>query len=90
MAIFKETIEWHDLRIAPDDIPEEDEDVLVTVENYEGARRVVANVYLKNLENDTYAWYTKAQIVPGRGFLEEVMVWEEVVAWAYYPAPHIV
>ena len=30
MAIYKSRIEWHDLRIAPDDIPEEGEDVLVT------------------------------------------------------------
>lgn len=89
MAIYKSRIEWHDLRIAPDDIPEEGEDVLVTKENYEGTRKVVANVYLKILENDTYAWCTLTRDVQ-TGQMEETMVWDEVIAWAYYPKPHCV
>ena len=89
MAIYKKAIEWHDLRIAPDDIPEEDEEVLVTKENWEGDRKVVAGVFLKMLENGTYSWWS---LVMDRctGRMEKAMLWEEVVAWAYYPDPHIV
>ena len=47
MAIFKSRIDWHDLRIAPDDIPEDGEDVLVTVELLDGTRKTRAKVYLK-------------------------------------------
>lgn len=88
MAIYKSTIEWHDLRIAPDDFPEEGEDVLVTIENYEGSRRVLAGVYSKKLEDERYIWCMKDRVVIGRSYVEEIAVWEEVVAWAYYPAPH--
>ena len=56
--VYRDIIEWHDVRQDPDDVPEEGENVLVTIENYEGARRVVANVYLKNLSNEQYAWET--------------------------------
>ncbi len=95
MAVYKSYIEWHDLRIAPDDIPEEGEEVLVTKENYEGTRRVVANVYLKWLQNGAYCWCTMA---PDDDYssedrieiVEETMVWDEVIAWAYYPKPHVV
>lgn len=86
MAIFKSRIDWHDLRIAPDDIPEEGEDVLVTVELLDGTRKTRANVYLKELENDTYCWCEKVWSSSSHMY-EEAMVWYEVTAWAYYPEP---
>lgn len=89
MAIFRsDPIIWHDLRIAPDDLPDEEDKVLVTIENYEGDRRVAANVYLRPMEDDEYAWCTLS-INAKTGRMDEIMVWEEVVAWAEYPAPHV-
>lgn len=85
--VYRTIIGWHDVRIDPDDIPEEGENVLVTIENHEGTRRVVANVYLKNLRNDQYAWVTLTRDIQ-TGRMEETMVWEKVLAWAYYPNPH--
>lgn len=79
-------VEWHDLRIAPDDIPDEGENVLVTVELLDGTRRTQADVYLK-LDDDTYSWYTRTYI-RDRHIFEEAAVWYEVVAWAYYPEPY--
>jgi hypothetical protein len=76
-------IEWHDLRIAPYDLPDEEENVLVTVENLEDGRRVLADVYLKELNNGDYCWCTKDPETK-----EEIMVWYEVVAWTYYPKPY--
>lgn len=87
--VYRDIIEWHDVRQDPDDVPEEGENVLVTIENYEGARRVVANVYLKNLSNEQYAWETLTRDIQ-TGQMEATMVWEEVIAWAYYPNPHAV
>ena len=88
MATYRSRIDWHDLRISPDDIPEEDEEVLVTKENFEGTRKVVAGVYVRELSNGTYSWYTYIRD-PETSRMEEAMVWDEVVAWAYYPDPHI-
>jgi hypothetical protein len=89
MATYRSRIDWHDLRIAPDDIPEEGENVLVTKENFEGDRKVVANIYLKWMKNDTYCWCTLTRDSQ-TGRMEETMVWEEIIAWAYYPDPHVV
>ena len=88
MAIYRTRVEWHDLRIAPDDLPEEGEEVLVTTENIEGARRVQANVYLKTGKDDRYFWCTLVRDLKS-GRMEEAAVWYEVIAWAYYPDPHI-
>lgn len=88
MATYRSRIDWHDLRIAPDDIPEEDEEVLITKENYEGARKVVAGARVRELTNGTYAWYIYIRDYETHK-MEEAMIWDEVVAWAYYPDPHI-
>lgn len=84
--VYRTIIGWHDLRIDPDDTPDEDENVLVTIENHEGTRRVVANVYFKKLWNGQYAWTTLTRDIQ-TGKMEETMVWEKVLAWAYYPNP---
>ena len=89
MPLYPAKVQWHDLRIDPEDIPDDGEDVLVTKECLDGTRRVVANVYLKTLENDDYCWCTLVRNNT-TGQMEETMVWEEIVAWAYYPAPHVV
>ena len=87
MVNLTSKIEWHDLRIAPDDIPEDGENVLVTVELLDGARRTQADVYLKMNDDDTYIWYTRTYIRDRKTF-EEAAVWYEVIAWAYYPDPY--
>lgn len=83
MALLRAYTEWHNIQIAPNDIPEEDEPVLVTTENFEGTRRVLGNVFLKQLENDTYCWCTYVRN-------DETMLWEKVIAWTYYPNPYVV
>lgn len=87
MVNLTSKIEWHDLRIAPDDIPEDGENVLVTVELLDGARRTQADVYLKTNDDGRYFWYTRTYIREQKIF-EEAAVWYEVVAWAYYPDPY--
>lgn len=89
MPLYSTKVQWHDLRIDPEDIPEDQEEVLVTKESFDGARRVAANVYLKTLENGDYCWCTLVKDNT-TGRMEETMVWEEVVAWAYYPSPHVI
>lgn len=81
------SIEWHDTRLAPDDIPDFGEEVLVTIETFDGGRRTLANVYLKEMDNDRWCWCQKV-CDQTRHITEEVMVWYEVVAWAYYPDPY--
>lgn len=80
---------WHDLRWDPEDLPEEGESILVTQETVDGVRRVASNVYLKNLDDDSYCWCTRIWD-PYTHQTEETMLWETVVAWAYYPPPYIV
>ena len=83
-------VEWHDLRIAPDDIPEPGEELLVTVERFDGSRKVEANVYLKELTNGRTCWCYKAFDKVTECFEKtSVMIWYEVVAWAYYPGAYM-
>ena len=88
MAIIKSTVEWHDLRIAPDDMPDAEEEVLVTIETLDGDLKTRANVYFKELDNNTFCWCEKVYNRESKCF-EEAMVWYEVVAWAYYPSPYL-
>ena len=82
MVNLTSRIEWHDIRIDPDDLPEEDEEVLVTIENQEGDRRVLSGAYPVLMENDRICWCTKDGT-------ENVALWYEVIAWAYYPDPYL-
>ena len=82
-------IEWHDLRIAPYDLPEDHEQVLTTTENYEGTRRIRTDIFLKSTDDYHYFWCAY-EINPITGLYEEDVSWEEVVAWAYLPTPYMI
>ena len=87
MALLTTPIEWHDLRIDPDDLPGAEEPILVTIEDViKEDRYVWLDVYLKETEDDTVIFCTKA--VNEYGQIEETMVWNKVVAWAYPPPPY--
>ena len=83
--LLKTKSEWHDLRVDPDDLPGEEEPILVTVELLSGNRVTWLDVYLKYGTDDQYYWVTKA--VNEYGKIEETVVWYPVIAWAYPPAP---
>lgn len=88
MTIITTRVEWHDIRIDPEDYPEEGEEVLVAVELLDGTRKTRANVYLKELSNGRYCWCERVYDKHTKQF-EEAMVWYEVIAWAYYPEPYM-
>lgn len=93
MAYLTTDIEWHDVRIDPEDLPAEEEPILVTIELLDGRRVTWLDVYLRyasgpkeldDLEN-TYFWVTRG--INEFNKIEETQVWYPVVAWAYPPAP---
>ena len=84
------TIEWHDLRIDPDDLPGNGEPVIVTLEGldvmqYEKDRMVWLDVTLQEDESgDGHQWITRdAQNLP-------CPVYYPVIAWAYPPEPYTI
>ena len=90
MSAYRSHINWHDLRIDPCDLPEDHEEILVTTENTDCVRRVRTDIYLKQLDGRLhYAWVEKV-MDPETNKVEETMIWEKVVAWAYLPGPYIV
>lgn len=83
-------VRWHDIRIDLNDLPEENEEILVTTENTECERRVRTDVYLKQLDGRLhYVWCIKC-FDPETNKVEETMLWEKVIAWAYLPGPYVV
>lgn len=88
MAINWGRIDWHDIQIAEDDLPEPGEEVLVTVAGIDGNLRTKADIYLKELDNGEACWCQKVYIRERKCF-DEAIVWEPVIAWAYYPAPYV-
>lgn len=88
MAIVWSQIEWHDIRISPEDMPDEEEDVLVTVENLDGSRRTRANVFWKEAPNGDVIWYEHVWSQETHRY-EDAILWYPVIAWAYYPDPYI-
>ena len=83
-------INWHDVRLNPGDLPEDSDEILVTTEDVNCVRRVRTDVYLKQLKGRLhYVWCQKC-IDPETGKIEETMLWEKVIAWAYLPLPYIV
>lgn len=85
MAYLTTDIQWHDLRVDPDDLPENEEQILVTVELLDGRRVTWLDVYLKDVGDGTYFWVTKAMNEFDK--IEETQLWYPVVAWAYPPPP---
>ncbi len=83
------SIQWHDLRMAPYDLPEPYEKVLTTSESISENRRINTEVYFHYTDPDEYdyGWFMKV-FNPKTGSMEEVNFWEEVVAWAYLPDPY--
>lgn len=84
-------IQWHDLRMAPYDLPEQYEQVLTTSESVLEIRRVHTDVYFHYTDQDEYhyGWFLKMRN-PNNGLVEEETFWEEIVAWAYLPEPYAI
>lgn len=79
-------IEWHDLILAPYDLPEVNEQILVTVETISEERKVCTDIYLGKTPNDNHFWWR--YVISPEGVLEKTSVWEEIIAWAYLPNPY--
>ena len=75
---------WHDLRIDPDDLPGEDEPILVTVETFMG-RQTWLDVCMKEETAGEPIFYTK--VMGEFGKIEDQAVWYPIIAWAYPPPP---
>ena len=84
MTIFTSDVTWHNLINDPDDLPEEGEPFLVTVETFLG-RQTWLDVHLKYGDQGKPIFYTFA--VNNDGEPEESVIWYPVVAWAYPPDP---
>ena len=84
--MVRERIEWHDLRIAPYDLPDPNEPILTTTESVSEIRTVRTDIHFEYVDDDEYnfIWYRQA-LNPTTGEIEDTIFWEEVVAWAYYP-----
>lgn len=89
MSLIATKTEWHDLRIDPDDLPGEEEPVLVTLELIDGDRTVWSNAFYRyNCIKEDNTWYTYA--MNEAEVIEETPIWYEVIAWAYLPEPYYV
>lgn len=85
MALYATDVNWHSLQIDPEDLPEEGEPIIVTVESFLG-RNVWLDAFIKNDEFGNPAFYTK--VVGNDGIaVEDQEIWYKVVAWAYPPEP---
>ena len=84
--LYRTTVEWHDLEIAPDDLPEAESPVMITVETLDRQRMVWLDAYLKETEDDRTIFCTTGRN-EFTGEPEECAVWYPVVAWAYPPEP---
>lgn len=85
MALLKTDVEWHDLRIDPDDLPQEGEPILVTVETFLD-RKTWLDVFMKEETAGEPIFYTKAYNEFGK--IEDTALWYPVIAWAYPPEPY--
>lgn len=83
--LLKTDVEWHDLRIDPEDLPGEDEPIIVTVETFLN-RQTWLDVFMKEETVGEPIFYTK--VMGEYGKIEDQAVWYPVVAWAYPPAPY--
>ena len=79
-------VEWHDLRVDPDDLPSEGEPILVTVETFTG-RATWMDVEYSEESLGKPIFYTRV-INPETNIVEKQAVWYPVIAWAYAPDPY--
>ena len=86
MALLRTTTEWHDIRIDPDDLPDEGDPILVTIEQFDGTRKVWLDAFLEESEDGDHWFVTEA--INGYGRPEKTVIWYPVVAWAYPPDPY--
>ncbi len=87
MSLLKTELEWHDLRVDPDDLPGVGEPIIVTLDDpLDGSRRVWLDVTLDGEEDGKTLFCTNAVNEYGR--IEKTAVWYPVVAWAYPPEPY--
>jgi hypothetical protein len=80
--LLKSEVEWHDLRMDPEDLPSAEEGVFVTIETLDGEKRVWGDVFYND---DAECWCTFCQ--NDLGYFERTMVWYPVIGWAYNPSP---
>jgi hypothetical protein len=85
MALYATDVEWHSLQIDPEDLPEEDEPILVTVESFM-QRLVWLDAFIKKDKFGNAEFFTKVVGDDGKS-IEDQEIWYKVVAWAYPPAP---
>lgn len=84
MALYTTETEWHDLRLDPDDLPDDGEPILITVETFLN-RQTWIDAHMKYADGGKPIFYCNA--VNEDGFPEESVVWYPVIAWAYPPEP---
>ena len=84
MGMYTTETEWHDLRKYPDDLPGEDEPIIVTVETFLN-RQTWIDVFMKEETAGEPVFYTKAMNEYGK--IEATALWYPVIAWAYPPPP---
>jgi hypothetical protein len=78
-------IEWHDIRVDPDDLPGNGDPIIVTLESVDGSRLVWLDVVLQDdPSGDGYQFVTQ-QFDAYSGIFEKTPVWYPVIAWAYPP-----
>ena len=82
---------WHDLRLAPYDLPEENEEILTTVETISGERKTHMDIFLRYLDKNqyNYGWVIRL-FDPESHQNTECIFWEEVIAWADKPDPYAI
>lgn len=88
MALTKTAIEWHDIRVDPDDIPSPEDPVMITVEHLDGSRAVWLDAYISETD-DGYQFVTQ-QFDSYSGVFGQCVVWYPVIAWAYPPDPYYI
>ena len=86
----KSSIVWHDLRLAPYDLPEENQQIITTIETVNGDRIVHTDIFIKYLDDSQYNYSWIIKYVNSQGIVEDTIFWEEVIAWAELPIPYLI
>ncbi len=91
MSTITTSVEWHILKRNPEDLPDTDTGLIVTVEGVDGARQTILDARMRYDENDNPVFY---QVLPnanrwGEIVMDDVDFWEPVIAWMYPPEPFI-
>ena len=86
----KSSIIWHDLRLAPYDLPEENQQIITTIETVNGDRIVHTDIFIKYLDDSQYNYSWIIKYINSQGIVEDTIFWEEVIAWAELPIPYLI